>query len=131
HCVQGGWRDAAESSRRMVGNAHGRGGADPGLYLQLLGRVDNRKSGYARGGRHRCAKILAVVPHVEIFLSNCIGGSQIVLHTRRSLPCWRIVFSTFRECMSFHTGAMIAALCPMSASAWSTPRSALWRPTPG
>src|SRR5262249_7794501 len=25
-----------------------------------------RKSGYARGGRHRCAKILAVAPHVEI-----------------------------------------------------------------
>src|SRR5215475_745233 len=71
HCVQGGWRDAAENSRRMVGNAHGRGGADPGLYSQLRDRMDNRKSGYARGGRHRCAKILAVVPHVEIFLSNC------------------------------------------------------------
>jgi hypothetical protein len=78
----------------------------PGLHSQLLDRMDNRKSGYARGGRHGCAKILAVAPHVEIFLSNCIGGSQIILHTRRSLPCWRIVFSTFRECMSFHTGAM-------------------------
>src|SRR5262249_17771262 len=43
------------------------------------------------------------VPHVEISLINCISESQNTLHTRDSTPCWRIVFSTFRECMSFYT----------------------------
>src|SRR6266516_4581326 len=49
------------------------------------------------------AKTSAVAPHVEISPSNCISGSQIILHTRGSMPCWRIVFSTFRGCMSFYT----------------------------
>src|SRR5260221_11441237 len=52
-----------------------------------------------------CAKTPAVAPHVEISLSNCICGSQIILHKRRSMPCRRIVFSTFRGCMSFYTGS--------------------------
>src|SRR5260221_5937382 len=50
-----------------------------------------------------CAKTPAVAPHVEISPSNCIPESQIILHTRGSMPCWRIVFSTFCGCMSFHT----------------------------
>src|SRR6266436_10410457 len=54
-----------------------------------------------------CAKTPAVAPHVEISLSNCICGSQIILHKRRSMPCRRIVFSTFRGCMSFYTGSVI------------------------
>jgi hypothetical protein len=45
----------------------------------------------------------ALAGHVEASQSNCISESQIILHTRRSMPCWRIVFSTFRRCMSFHT----------------------------
>jgi hypothetical protein len=49
------------------------------------------------------AKTSAVAPHVEISPSNCISGSQIIPHTRGSMPCWRIVFSTFRGCMSFYT----------------------------
>src|SRR6266481_4237491 len=53
-----------------------------------------------------CAKTPAVAPHVEISLSNCICGSQIILHKRRSMPCRRIVFSTFRGCMSFYTGSV-------------------------
>src|SRR5262245_37554338 len=49
------------------------------------------------------AKTPAVAPHVEIFPSNCISESQIILHTRGSMPYWRIVFSTFLGCMSFYT----------------------------
>jgi hypothetical protein len=49
------------------------------------------------------AKTSVVAPHVEISPSNCISESQIILHTRDSMPCWRIVFSTFRGCMSFYT----------------------------
>jgi hypothetical protein len=49
------------------------------------------------------AKTSAVALHVEISPSNCISGSQIILHTRGLMPCWRIVFCTFRGCMSFHT----------------------------
>ena len=50
-----------------------------------------------------CAKTPAVAPHVEISPGNCIPESQIILHTRGSMPCWRIVFSTFCGCMSFYT----------------------------
>jgi hypothetical protein len=53
------------------------------------------------------AKTSAVAPHIEISPSNCISGSQIILHTRGSMPCWRIVFSTFRGCMSFYTARVI------------------------
>src|SRR5215813_3070038 len=48
-----------------------------------------------------CAKAPALAPHVEISLSNCISESQIILHTRGWMPCWRIVFSTFRGCNEF------------------------------
>jgi hypothetical protein len=54
-----------------------------------------------------CAKTPAVAPHVEISPGNCIPESQIILHTRGSMPCWRIVFSTFCGCMSFYTGSVI------------------------
>ena len=50
-----------------------------------------------------CVKTPGLLPHVEISKSNCICESQIILRTRYSMPCWRIVFSTFRECMSFYT----------------------------
>jgi hypothetical protein len=50
-----------------------------------------------------CAKTPALAAHVEISLINCISESQIILHARGSMPCWRIVFSTFRGCMSFYT----------------------------
>jgi hypothetical protein len=40
-----------------------------------------------------CAKTSALAPQVEISLSNCISESQIILQTRGSMPCWRIVFS--------------------------------------
>jgi len=50
-----------------------------------------------------CAKTPALAPDVEISPSNCISESQIMLHTRGSMPCWRIVFCTFRGCMSFYT----------------------------
>src|SRR5262249_28588549 len=49
-----------------------------------------------------CAKTPALALHVEISGSNCISESQIILHTPGSMPCWRIVFSTFRGCMSFY-----------------------------
>src|SRR5262249_8733738 len=66
-----------------------------------------------------CAKTTALAPHVEISLINCISESQNILHTRGSMPRWRIVFSTFRECMSFHAGWVksrhraLAGLCPL------------------
>src|SRR5260370_21588962 len=56
-----------------------------------------------------CAKTPALAPHVEISLINCISESQNILHTRGSMPCWRIVFSTFRGCISFYTGRVIRA----------------------
>jgi hypothetical protein len=52
-------------------------------------------------------KTPAPAEHVEASRSNCISESQIILHTRRSMPCWRIVFSTFRGCMSFYTARVI------------------------
>ena len=54
-----------------------------------------------------CAKTPALAPHVEISLINCTSESQNILHTRGSMPYWRIVFSTFRECMSFYTARVI------------------------
>src|SRR5258706_13796952 len=40
---------------------------------------------------------------VETSRRNCVPESQIILHTRGVMPSWRIVFSTFRDCMSFYT----------------------------
>src|SRR5258706_13800270 len=51
-----------------------------------------------------CAKTPAPAAHVETSRRNCAPWSRIVLRARCSIPCWRIVFSTFRNCMSFHTG---------------------------
>src|SRR5262245_29390549 len=55
-------------------------------------------------------------PRVEISPGNCIPESQIILHTRGSMPCWRIVFSTFCGCMSFYTGSVKIVLSVMSAA---------------
>src|SRR5262245_12908148 len=65
-----------------------------------------------------CAKTPALAPRVEISLSNCISESQIILYTRGWMPCWRIVFSTFRGCMSFYTARVIHVIpaippCPV------------------
>src|SRR5260370_13760105 len=54
-----------------------------------------------------CAKTPAPAAHVETSRRNCAPWSRIVLRARCSIPCWRIVFSTFRNCMSFHTGWVI------------------------
>src|SRR6059058_3308786 len=51
-----------------------------------------------------CAKTPAPAAHVQTSRRNCAPWSRIVLRARCSIPCWRIVFSTFRNCMSFHTG---------------------------
>ena len=40
---------------------------------------------------------------VEASLRIAHHEGQIILRTYGSTPCWRIVFSTFRRCMSFHT----------------------------
>src|SRR5262249_40917302 len=48
-------------------------------------------------------KTLALVARVESSRRNSASWSQIVLGAWRSMPCWRIAFSTFRRCMSFHT----------------------------
>src|SRR5262245_17422684 len=53
-----------------------------------------------------CVKTPAVAPHVEISPGNCIPESQIILHSRGLVSCWRIVFSTFCGCMSFYTGSV-------------------------
>jgi hypothetical protein len=39
-----------------------------------------------------------------------------LLRARRSIPCWRIVSSTFRRCMSFHAGWVKFRHCMMSAA---------------
>src|SRR5262249_39562474 len=51
-----------------------------------------------------CAKTPAPAAHVETSRRNCAPWSRIVLRARCSIPCRRIVFSTFLRCMSFHTG---------------------------
>src|SRR5262245_59146638 len=77
--------------------------AKRGLMVSL--RRSNRGARMSPSGLG-CAKTLAVAPHVEISPGNCIPESQIILHTRGSMPCWRIVFSTFCGCMSFYTGSV-------------------------
>src|SRR5215469_2725993 len=82
-------------------------------WLQVRARIERIAVCLTPRGRARrtlmsglglgCAKTSALAPHVEISLSNCISESQIILHTPGSMPCWRIVFSTFRGCMSFYT----------------------------
>jgi hypothetical protein len=50
-----------------------------------------------------CVKTPVLAAHVETSRSNSISESQTILHTRASMRRWRIVFSTFRGCMSFYT----------------------------
>src|SRR5437762_9537014 len=50
-----------------------------------------------------CVKTPTVAARVETSRRNCVPESQIILHTRGVMPSWRIVFSTFRDCMSFYT----------------------------
>src|SRR6266436_2096108 len=53
-----------------------------------------------------CVKTSVLAAHVETSRSNSISESQIILHTRASMRRWRIVFSTFRGCMSFTHGVI-------------------------
>src|SRR5262249_56219433 len=54
-----------------------------------------------------CVKTSTLAAGVEASRRNCIPESQILLHTRDVMPSWRIVFSTFRGCMSFYTASVI------------------------
>src|SRR5262249_36590813 len=49
------------------------------------------------------AKTSALVRNVEYLEEIVHHRSQIILRMHHSIPCWRIVFSTSRRCMSFHT----------------------------
>src|SRR5262245_417458 len=90
-----------------IGSFLRRGNPDPRMSLVGLG----------------CAKTPALAPHAEISLINCISESQNILRTRGSMPCWRIVFSTFRECMSFYTARVRLGHSAMSASMSGLPKS--------
>ena len=48
-------------------------------------------------------KTPTLAAHVETFRRIAHRESQIILRTCSSILCWRISFSTFRRCMSFHT----------------------------
>jgi ubiquinone/menaquinone biosynthesis C-methylase UbiE len=96
---------AASSScaRRSAARPRRHGRANRGRSgIQACKRQAVRRDPMSALGLGR-AKTSAVAPHIEISPSNCISGSQITLHTRGSMPCWRIMFSTFRGCMSFYT----------------------------
>src|SRR6516225_2199205 len=54
-----------------------------------------------------CVKTSTLAAGVEASRRNCIPESQILLHARDVMPSWRIVFSTFRGCMSFYTARVI------------------------
>src|SRR5262249_30968146 len=41
--------------------------------------------------------------HVGTTCSNLPSLCRMMLRARCLIPCWKIVFSTFRRCMSFHT----------------------------
>src|SRR5262249_2405760 len=56
-----------------------------------------------------CAKTPAPAAHVEASRRNCASWSRMMLRARCSIPCWRIVFSTFRRCMSFYTARVMSA----------------------
>ena len=71
--------------------------------MSIPGELIPRAGVWLDPGITLCAKTPALAPDVEISQSNCISESQIMLHTRGSMPFWRIVFSTFRGCMSFYT----------------------------
>ena len=48
-------------------------------------------------------KTRTLTVRVEVFFRNFASSKQIIFETYRWMPCWRIVFSTCSECMSFHT----------------------------
>src|SRR2546430_17068392 len=62
-------------------------------------KLETRMSAWGLG----CAKTPAPAAHVEPFRRNCASWSRMMLRAQCSIPCWRIVFSTFRDCMSFYT----------------------------
>ncbi len=114
---------SSDIARILLGNIHGRADAPHpalagcahavsghvaavhiGSFLRR-GNPDPRMSLVGLG----CAKTPAPAAHVETSRRNCAAWSRIVLRARCSIPCWRIVFSTFRNCMSFHTGWVIRA----------------------
>src|SRR5262249_1361447 len=48
-----------------------------------------------------CAKTPASAAHVETSRRNCAPWSRMMLRARCSIPCWRIVFSTFSQLYEF------------------------------
>src|SRR6266478_5082530 len=62
-----------------------------------------------------CVKTPTLAARVETSRRNCVPESQIILHTRGVMPSWRIVFSTFRDCMSFYTARVRLGRGGMSA----------------
>jgi hypothetical protein len=63
-----------------------------------------------------CVKTPVVAESVETFGSNCTPESQITLRTPAFDTRWRIVFSTFRRCMSFYTARV-------NRFTWTSPRA--------
>src|SRR5260370_30765775 len=82
---------SSDIARILLGNIHGRADAP---HPALAGCA------HAVSG-HVAAVHLAA--RVEASRRNCVPESQIILYTRGVMPSWRIVFSTFRDCMSFYT----------------------------
>jgi hypothetical protein len=74
-------------------------------------------------GSWLCENSSARATHRNIF-DELHLWSQIILHARGSMPCWRIVFSTFRECMSFYTGSVRLGPSAMSAQCLDYPPEA-------
>src|SRR5262249_43165321 len=75
-----------------------------------------------------CVKTPTLAARVETSRRNCIPESQTILHTRGVMLSWRIVFSTFRDCMSFDTwgdsgsGARVATKKrPLMSAKWDDP----------
>src|SRR5262249_124086 len=93
--------------------------ASSGSVLQR-GNFGPRMSLMGLGG----VKTLALLARVESSRGNCASWSQIILRAWRSMPCWRIAFSTFRRCMSFHTARVKSARV---VAAWHLRMSALLR----
>ena len=62
-------------------------------------------------GRVKTFALPARVEHLE---GTAPRQSPIMLRSRRSIPRYRIVFSTSRRCMSFHTARVIHDRCGQS-----------------
>ena len=75
--------------------------------MSIPGELIPKAGVWLEPGITPCVKTPTVAARVETSRRNCIPESQIILHTRGVMPSWRIVFSTFRRCMSFYTARVI------------------------